>query len=44
MVQAVFNGRVIADSDATVVVEGNHYFPGPAAARPPASRGNLLHR
>jgi uncharacterized protein (DUF427 family) len=27
MVQAVFNGRVIADSDATVVVEGNHYFP-----------------
>lgn len=25
--QAVFNGTVIADSDATVVVEGNHYFP-----------------
>jgi uncharacterized protein (DUF427 family) len=27
MVQAVWNGVVIADSEATVVVEGNHYFP-----------------
>ncbi len=27
MVQATWNGQVIADSDATVVVEGNHYFP-----------------
>jgi uncharacterized protein (DUF427 family) len=26
-VQAVFNGVVLADSDDTVVVEGNHYFP-----------------
>ncbi|WP_250324077.1 DUF427 domain-containing protein [Williamsia sp. CHRR-6] len=25
--QAVFNDQVIAESDATVVVEGNHYFP-----------------
>ena len=25
--QAVFNGAVIAESDDTVVVEGNHYFP-----------------
>ncbi|MEO5851193.1 MAG: DUF427 domain-containing protein [Nocardioides sp.] len=25
--QAVWNGTVIADSDETVVVEGNHYFP-----------------
>jgi uncharacterized protein (DUF427 family) len=25
--QAVLNGTVIADSDKTVVVEGNHYFP-----------------
>lgn len=25
--KAVFNGRVIAESDETVVVEGNHYFP-----------------
>ena len=27
MVQAVWNGQVIAESDHTVVVEGNHYFP-----------------
>jgi uncharacterized protein (DUF427 family) len=27
MARATWNGTVIADSDATVVVEGNHYFP-----------------
>jgi uncharacterized protein (DUF427 family) len=27
MPRAVWNGAVIAESDATVVVEGNHYFP-----------------
>ena len=26
-VQAIWNGAVIAESDRTVVVEGNHYFP-----------------
>jgi uncharacterized protein (DUF427 family) len=26
-VEAVWNGAVIASSDRTVVVEGNHYFP-----------------
>jgi len=26
-VQAIWNGKVIASSDRTVVVEGNHYFP-----------------
>ena len=25
--KATWNGEVIAESDATVVVEGNHYFP-----------------
>ena len=25
--RAVFNGAVIAESDQTIVVEGNHYFP-----------------
>ena len=25
--KAVWNGEVIAESDDTVVVEGNHYFP-----------------
>ena len=27
MVQAIWQGQVIAESDATVQVEGNHYFP-----------------
>lgn len=27
MAKAVWNGVVIAESDDTVVVEGNHYFP-----------------
>jgi uncharacterized protein (DUF427 family) len=27
MAQAIWNGAVIAESDDTVVVEGNHYFP-----------------
>jgi uncharacterized protein (DUF427 family) len=28
--KAIWNGAILAESDATVVVEGNHYFP-PAA-------------
>lgn len=27
MVRATYNGQVIAESDQTVVVEGNYYFP-----------------
>lgn len=27
MPKAIWNGTIIADSDDTVVVEGNHYFP-----------------
>lgn len=27
MARAQWNGRVIAESDATILVEGNHYFP-----------------
>jgi uncharacterized protein (DUF427 family) len=38
MPKALWNGAVIADSDDTVVVEGNHYFPrdavDPAVLRP----------
>ena len=38
MVEARWNGTVIARSDDTVVVEGNHYFPAdavdPAVLRP----------
>ena len=25
--KAIWNGHVIAESDDTIVVEGNHYFP-----------------
>jgi uncharacterized protein (DUF427 family) len=27
MAKATWNGAVIAESDSTVIVEGNHYFP-----------------
>ena len=30
MPKAIWNGEVIAESDDTVVVEGNHYFPADA--------------
>ncbi len=33
MVKATWNGAVIAQSDDTVVVEGNHYFPPEALER-----------
>jgi uncharacterized protein (DUF427 family) len=33
MVKAVWNGAVIAESDDTVVVEGNHYFPESSVKR-----------
>jgi uncharacterized protein (DUF427 family) len=31
--RAVWNGEVLAESDQTIVVEGNHYFPPDAVAR-----------
>ncbi|MBC7940049.1 MAG: DUF427 domain-containing protein [Chitinophagaceae bacterium] len=31
--KAVWKGVVVAESDDTVVVEGNHYFPGEALKR-----------
>lgn len=27
MVKAIWNGAVLAESDQTIVIEGNHYFP-----------------
>jgi uncharacterized protein (DUF427 family) len=33
MAVATWNGKVIAESDDTVVVEGNHYFPLESAHR-----------
>lgn len=38
MIEAVFNGQVVAHSDSTVVVDGNHYFP------PEAVQRQFLHR
>lgn len=32
MVTATFNNQVIAESDETIIVEGNHYFP-PSSVR-----------
>jgi uncharacterized protein (DUF427 family) len=32
MTTATFNGTVLAESDNTVVVEGNHYFPADSIA------------
>ncbi len=33
MPKAIWNGEVIAESEETVVVEGNHYFPPEAVNR-----------
>ena len=33
MPRAVWNGTVIAESDDTIIVEGNHYFPPDAVDR-----------
>jgi uncharacterized protein (DUF427 family) len=33
MMRAIWRGQTIADSDDTVVVEGNHYFPAGAVRR-----------
>lgn len=39
MVQAIWNGALLAESNATIIVEGNHYFPPPRR-----STGNTLPR
>jgi uncharacterized protein (DUF427 family) len=33
MARAIWNGTVLAESDRTIVVEGNHYFPPDALRR-----------
>ena len=33
MPKAVWNGAVLAESDDTVIVEGNHYFPAESLTR-----------
>ena len=38
MMQAIWNGAVLAESDQTIIVEGNHYFPAADVARGDGSR------
>lgn len=33
LMQATWNGVILAESDATIVVEGNHYFPPESVRR-----------
>lgn len=42
MAKALWNGETIADSDDTVVVEGNHYFPR-ASVRADVLRDSSTH-
>ena len=42
MARATWNGAVLAESDRTVVVEGNHYFP-PEAVRREHLRDSATH-
>lgn len=42
MVQAIWNDTVIAESDETIVVEGNHYFP-PSAINKKLLADNSSH-
>jgi uncharacterized protein (DUF427 family) len=40
--KAIWNGAVLAESDQTIVVEGNHYFP-PAAIRREHFKNSSAH-
>lgn len=42
MAKAVWNGVVLAESDQTIVIEGNHYFP-PSAINPEYFRASSMH-
>jgi uncharacterized protein (DUF427 family) len=41
-VKAVWNGATLAESDRTIVVEGNHYFP-PDAVKREHFRASVTH-
>ncbi len=40
--RAIWNGTVIAESDDTIIVEGNHYFPA-ASVRPEVLSASETH-
>jgi uncharacterized protein (DUF427 family) len=33
MMRAIWNGKIVAESDDTIIVEGNHYFPADSVNR-----------
>ena len=42
MVKAIWNGAMLAESDQTIIVEGNHYFP-PDAIKSEYFQDNSSH-
>jgi uncharacterized protein (DUF427 family) len=42
MAKAIWNGTVIAESDKTIIIEGNHYFPR-AAVKPEYLKSSTTH-
>ena len=38
--KAIWNGKILAESDATTVVEGNHYFPPDSIRREYFNKSN----
>ncbi len=42
MARAIWNGAVLAESDQTIIVEGNHYFP-PQSIRAPYFKASDTH-
>jgi len=42
MAKAIWNGVVLAESDQTIIVEGNHYFP-PEAVKQEYLRDSATH-
>lgn len=42
MAKAIWNGVVLAESDQTIIIEGNHYFP-PGAIKQEYFRSSEMH-
>jgi uncharacterized protein (DUF427 family) len=39
--QAIWNGKIVAESDQTIIIENNHYFPASSVNRDFLSESNL---
>ena len=44
MAKAIWNDTIVAESDETILVDGNHYFPPDAVSRPFAAWSRLNDR